>query len=138
MKKSELNKMTTKQLNSLFVSARDIIQDREAIERAKGLKQYLGKYFKYRNSYSCPEKLTDYWWLYYHAYEIKNNHLCFRSFEKDSRGKTLLNDSDEWSCIVSAMIEITKEEFDTALKDILQQSTLLHNALLGENKCKLD
>ncbi len=25
---------------------------------------YVGKCFRYRNSYSCPESEADYWWLY--------------------------------------------------------------------------
>lgn len=37
------------------------IRDAERFEENKGL---LGKTFKFKNHYSCPEKPSDYWWQY--------------------------------------------------------------------------
>ena|ERR1700728_1930252 len=37
------------------------IRDAERREENKGL---VGKTFRWRNCYSCPEKPSDYWWLY--------------------------------------------------------------------------
>lgn len=37
------------------------IKDKQNEARATAL---IGKFFKYRNCYSCPEKPSDYWYLY--------------------------------------------------------------------------
>lgn len=40
---------------------KDRLEDAERIADADAL---IGRCFKYRNSYSCPSKPSDYWWLY--------------------------------------------------------------------------
>lgn len=47
----------------------------------------VGKHFKYRNCYSCPERPSDYWWLYLRVIEAKGGRLKCFAFEIDKYGK---------------------------------------------------
>lgn len=43
----------------------------------------VGKYFRYRNCYSCPSKSEDYWWLYMKVLSVSGGCLEVFKFQKD-------------------------------------------------------
>lgn len=47
---------------------------------------YVGKCFKVRNNYSCPESEKDYWWLYIKVLRVDTGLLCLR-FQIDCYGR---------------------------------------------------
>lgn len=52
------------------------------------LMRLVGKCFKYRNSYSCPEKPSDYWWLYRHVIGVTtDSNLMVHQFQTDTYGE---------------------------------------------------
>lgn len=58
------NPKSLEELKRIAKSAGDEISRIEVRERVAEANSLLGRCFKYRNSYSCPEKPSDYWWLY--------------------------------------------------------------------------
>lgn len=47
---------------------------------------YLGRCFKTRNNYSCPQKPSDYWWLYVKVTSVKNG-IKGLMFQVDYNGR---------------------------------------------------
>jgi hypothetical protein len=57
-------------------------------EDEKKSAQFVGRYFRYRNCYSCPEKASDYWWLYFKVTGYEGRRLTGYSFQRDKYGKS--------------------------------------------------
>lgn len=55
---------TPEQLAKIARDATDKLRAIEIADRVNRNKPLLGRTFKYRNSYSCPDKASDYWWMY--------------------------------------------------------------------------
>lgn len=49
------------------------LEERETRRKAQAL---VGKCFRYRNCYSCPEKPSDYWWLYIRVVSVRRDGQC--------------------------------------------------------------
>ena len=109
-RKEELGKILDKTRKEL-----DEILDKEEYEKNIGL---VGKYYKYRNSYSCPKEESDYWYIYRKITGIdEKNRLKVSSFSMDKDGKIEINNNDAF--FSSGWIEISKFEFDLAWDAIL-------------------
>lgn len=63
-------------------------------ERDKKNKPLLGKHFKFRNCYSCPEKPSHYWWVYYKVLAVDGAQITVHRFETDRRGKMTVDFKD--------------------------------------------
>ena len=61
-------------------------QYEDAIKIPK-FKKFIDKCFRYKNSYSCPEKPEDYWWVYSRVMGLDETALIVDSFQQDSFGK---------------------------------------------------
>ena len=92
----------------------------EAAREREVSREFVGKCFKYRNCYSCPETEADYWWLYAvvtHVGEVVGRVF---EFQRDSRGEIKIDldyawyPSDSW-------IEIEIGELDDAWGLLTQQ-----------------
>lgn len=60
-----------------------------AFRKVNGKK--VGKTFKTRNNYSCPEKPSDYWWVYVAVTRMDEFGLLYATeFQTDSRGNIFL------------------------------------------------
>lgn len=60
------------------------IRDAERLAENKGL---LGKTFRMRNDYSCPEKPSDYWWVYAKVQKVgRDGMLTVLRFDTDKYG----------------------------------------------------
>jgi len=93
-----------------------LIYDLEDVPRIKNL---VGKYFKYKNNYNSQE----YWWVYYHVKEFKNNVLFSDYFELDTRSKIEFGTNREsysMSFFNPNYTEISKKEYETALKKLVK------------------
>lgn len=78
------------ELESLLQSRRSInakISKIEDAERAAMNRSHIGKTFRYRNNYSCPEKPSDYWWLYAKCTKLDRwGNVVLETFEVDKNG----------------------------------------------------
>lgn len=94
MNKREQIKFYEKRLQSAKEAHISICKDidtlKETLFKLEGLpqlKKLIGHCYKYRSSYSCPEKQSDYWWLYIQVLKIESaDFCCVNTFQKSSDG----------------------------------------------------
>jgi hypothetical protein len=83
-----------------------------------------------RNNYSCPEKPSDYWWLYTRVVSAnKNGNLKTLRFEVDKDGAVHINGDDFMSPRAFESYEpITPAEFDRQYALMLKHAAKLNAA----------
>jgi hypothetical protein len=88
------------------------IRDAERLEENKGL---LGKTFKYRNSHSCPEKPSDYWWHYTKVQAVDDaGMLTLFQFDTDKYGTIAIGVREHAYNVLGGSIRIPASEFNKA------------------------
>lgn len=88
------------------------IRDAERLEENKTL---LGKMFKYRTSYSCPEKPSDYWWFYFKVQNVDDaGMLTLFQFDTDKYGKINIEIREHAFNILGGSVKIPASEFNKA------------------------
>lgn len=87
----------------------------EAIEIPKK-KKLIGNFYKYKNSYSCPEKPSDYFWYYIHITGLKGTMLQGNTFQTDKYGKCEFEVEKIADGVVERAIKISKAEYKRAHK----------------------
>lgn len=112
-------KMTDKQLEKIGQICWEERQERERFKKEKTLKEFVGKCYKYRNCYSCPQEEKDYWWLYIYVKEIKDGYLTCQTFQKDSDGKIMINLNDTISNVSDRHILCGKAIFNLEFEKIM-------------------
>ncbi len=85
------------------------IEDAEAKTKARALE---GRYFKYRNCYSCPEKPSDYWWLYAAVTGVKDGSAHSLQFQTDKYGQVIVETEKHFTG--NGFMEIPREELRAA------------------------
>lgn len=93
-----------------------IIEIEEA-HRAAELAPLVGRCFRYRNCYSCPESDDDYWFMYTRITGILDGALQALRFQTDKHGKIEVEECDVWGTSTLGD-EITAQEFSNALSAI--------------------
>lgn len=79
-RKSELNKILSDAKTEM-----DVIKTKEKIEHVT---KYIGKCFRYSNSFSCPEDASDWWNIYIMVERVtEHGNLYGFEFETDKTGK---------------------------------------------------
>lgn len=87
---------------------------------AKKNKKVLGKFFRVRNSYSCPQSEADYWYEYVMPIRQASSMLYGLKFSTDSHGEiTICPDTHISHIFTKAEGEISKEQFNLAWCDCL-------------------
>lgn len=86
------------QIEQLREQARSAAEKIDAIEtrerRAKNAK-LVGKTFRTRNSYSCPEKPSDYWWLWAKCTRMDEHGFLYAfKFQTDKYGNVEIKPDD--------------------------------------------
>lgn len=85
--------------------------------------RFVGKYFKYRNSYSLPQTPDDYWWLYSHVVGIsKDGMMEVTTFQNDKRGRIEI---EMRACGTDATLgeEIDQSEYEEARDMLFEELT---------------
>ena len=110
---------------------RSVLMDRiTELERKEKLpdlkKKYEGSYFRFKNSYSCPESDKDRWWLYFYIYEVVDG-KTFKgfSFQTDKYGEITIHSGE--INVTTSSIETTKDEFYKAYHKMLETATKMQN-----------
>ena len=76
------------ELKAILRKARDELYGIEGAKKAKTNAKFVGKFYKYRNCYSCPKSPEDYWWYYVAVTNMANDGVLMGwSFQKDQYGK---------------------------------------------------
>jgi hypothetical protein len=86
----------------------------DAIDKPRKQK-LIGTFYKYRNNYSCPEKPSDYWWLYIHVTGLKGTMLIGNTFQTDKYGKCEFEKERVADSVIAGAKKITKAEYIKAL-----------------------
>lgn len=79
-------------LEKTITEARSKLARIEDEERYREALPLLGKCFRTRNCYSCPEKDSDYWWVYIRVTKVsKGGGLYAFQFQTDKNGDFFIN-----------------------------------------------
>lgn len=81
----------------------------------------VGKCFKYRNCYSCPEKPSDYWWVY--RIVLAPNSVL--DFQIDKDGKLTVEPNGYYYPTMTGWKEITRAELNTAWAGVVGRISTL-------------
>lgn len=126
--KVNINKL--KEIIAKGDKARTTLYNIESKEEENRNKNLVGKFFKFKNSFSCPKTDEDYWWLYIKIVKVDGSYLKCIQFQKDiyNKIKIVYNKTIPY-CANMFKIEISEEEGLNAWQEI-------HNGVnkfLGEN-----
>lgn len=100
-------KKLRKQLR-IIVNTLDARKTKRELPKLKA--KYEGKYFKYRNSYSCPQSESDYWFIYFKVLKVGNERsITALRFEIDNSSKIEIEIKEVYTS--SLQTEITEKEF---------------------------
>ncbi len=121
----ETLKEQEQKLSTELRSVRDKIDKMKVSEQLPKLKKkYEGTYWKYKNSYSCPENPSDYWFLYKKVIQVKDlTWLKTLEFQTDKYGTLEIKENS--SSVELLQTKITKKEFDAAYKKAMNKLTKL-------------
>jgi hypothetical protein len=81
----------------------------------------VGKCFKYRNSYSCHEKPSDYFWLYLKVVKAAGGRLETFTFQTDNRGRFEVETRSNLYHINEGYREISGKEFQSAWDKLMSR-----------------
>jgi len=122
-----------KQLNAIAKQ-----EEKEMIEREyPKFKEFEGRCFKTRNNYSCPEKPSDYWFLYTKITSVKKadiydtrangpaSHYTGWSFQTDKYGRVNV-EKEVRGYIHSLDKEISEKEFKSAWNKVIDGLNKMH------------
>lgn len=76
----------------------------------------VGRFYKYRNCYSCPETDADYWWLYVKVISADGHSLRIFQFQRDNDGRSNTEHANRFSNM-HGYIEIDEAEYQAAWTD---------------------
>lgn len=80
-------------------------------------KKYLNKYFIYRNNaYSCPNKKSDYWNVYYKVIEIDENGAIISIETSEDKYRRIVSNITTMS---PGLEEITEKEYTIGISKII-------------------
>lgn len=107
-----------KELKRIAMDAQAELWRIELEDRYEASKKLLGKAFKYRNNYSCPEKPSDYWWLYLiiTGVDAESGQPIAKEFQIDKYGDVFFRPKRHLFHHMNGYQAITKREFDSAFR----------------------
>lgn len=105
-----------KELQKINMELRDIKYKYEQAIEIPQKKKLIGNFYKYRNSYNCPAKPSDYFWVYIHIIGLKGITLVGNTFQTDKYGKCDFETERGVDGIIERTIKISKSEYKKAYK----------------------
>jgi len=107
------------ELNTLIRKAHNELRDIESAERLLDNLALVGKYFKYRNCYSCPESDSDYWWIYARVDSLsESNTPVVIQFQTDKYGMITIETDKNQFTMSNGWTVISEAEFSREWKKI--------------------
>lgn len=102
------------------------IEDKiKEIEDLPRLRALVGTCWKYRNSYSCPERESDYWWMYIIVTSINDDSTTLRVavIQQDSYGEIRI-ETNRYYHENMLQTPIKRKEFDGAWDSLIASITI--------------
>ncbi len=108
------------EIQLILEKARNELYEIEAKKKFERNAPFVGRCFKFRNSYSTTDE-NEKWWLYEKILGLDNTRdfITFK-FETDINGKITIEPTD-CGYIYDRHIEISQEEFDDAWKNLVEK-----------------
>lgn len=104
------------QLAEISRDAQERIEKIKSAERRADNGKKVGKYFRTRNNYSCPEKPSDYWWVYAKITKMDDaGYLYMTEFQIDKNGDINVR-FDHYAYHMQGWTEIKRAEMLKAWK----------------------
>ncbi len=110
-----MTSQTPDELRRIIADAQKSLSAIQYQERRRAHERLIGKCYKFRNSYSCPEKESDYWWLYRKITSMDEfGWLNTFEFQKDRSGQITIREENLKVAESSEDIPISHAEFNEA------------------------
>ncbi len=108
------------ELEKIITEARSELWEIENTERQKLYTPLVGKFFKYRNSYSVPQTEADYWYQYVEVTGVEGENIGVKvfMFENDVHGQIRIELDGRKPILSSGYTEISRDEFLSAWQNI--------------------
>lgn len=96
-------------------SLRDELWKIEKVEEKERVTPLLGKCYRYRNCYSCPEVESDYWWMYFRIVALEGGSPIAFVFENGKYGEIRIKPrSRESEHLIAKAEEIPYKDYSRA------------------------
>ena len=118
-------------LQKIIYDARQELNKIEDERKANEIKPLLDKCYRYRNNYSCPEKDSDYWWIYMKIIKIDGPNVTSMQFQTDKYGKVIIVGNCSLYGLNSGWEEITNTAFIRAWKLLFGKLTIVNKIIGG-------
>lgn len=103
-----MKRVTLKAAQAVIAAHRQAEEDKKAAAN----RLLIGRFFKYRNCYSCPDTEADYWWLYATVTGVTEFGSCNGwSFQHTATNEWNLQHDEHLGTIPQGWQEITAVEF---------------------------
>lgn len=112
-----------KRLKQTIETTRSQLLEIENADRDERNKKFVGRYFRYRNCYSCPEKSSDYWWMYFRVIGVREGYLLVQKFQNDNRGRITIETDDMFSVMLDGTQEIKKQQYEKAFAKTMEAAS---------------
>lgn len=108
-----------------FNAIKEQVDEREIAPKRRAL---VGRCFRYRNCYSCPDKPSDYWWLWLRIVGVDGGCVLCVQTERDKYGKITI-ENHAIPCFDGTVHEayrpVTRRQYDRATSGMLAQARKL-------------
>lgn len=114
------------ELKELERQRREIAERIGEIETERDSKQtaqYVGRFFRGSNNYSCPKDATDYWPWYFKCTGNEGRFVKGFSFQRDKYGRSSTETKNYMVLESHGMEEITRSQWDIAWQTFLAKLT---------------
>jgi hypothetical protein len=112
--------------------ARDALYAAEAEERDRRNAALVGKCFRGRTSYSCPEGPDDYWPVFAKVIGVEGGQLILFEFSCDKNGKYVIDPREKRTSIWSGYGEISESAFRDAWLRMVEEMNAAATAAIQE------
>ena len=116
--KKEIDLKYDKYLKKLYKQEKKL---KDEIEKQDS-RELLGKTFVYKNnSYSCPEKKSDYWNVHLKVIGLISGGIKVLTVEKDSHGCIIIQTENRWNNILHGYEPCKEKEFENHYNKLLEE-----------------
>lgn len=126
--KAREREMTVQEAERVLELAHGVIGRHRDNEQRRKNAAHVGRFYRYRNCYSCPQRESDYWWVYHSVLSIdEHGSLNGWSFQTDKDGKVTVFPRDFLSPVL-LQEEIEEVDFYAAFDVLLADLERRRNA----------